>query len=105
MVKPADRSREGERLHKQSANIRADSLRIQIMAVDAFCSVAEVQLRWYSLEEARTTAAKIRRAMSEIDFHLREPGHVSGPAAQELRDRYIKLSARVRQIENSIHQT
>lgn len=102
MEEHENQSSECDRLRRQSLKIRADSLGTRIMAVGAFCSVAEVQLRWYSLAEARTTAAKIRHAMSEIDFHMREPGHIVGPAAVELWDRYNKLQVKVQQIERSI---
>ena len=93
---------EHRRLCQESAKIRADAIRIRILAVHAFCSVAESNFRWGSPIGAQTALAIVRERVSEIEFHLREPGHISMASADELSTRLTQLKARIEQIEKSM---
>jgi hypothetical protein len=91
--------REHRRLCERSRAIRADAIRTRILTVHAFCSVAESQIQRQSSQEARSSLEKIHHAVAEIDFHLREPGHVSSAAAHALREELTRLEIRIRHVE------
>ncbi len=93
---------EHRRLRQESAKIRADAIRIRILSVHAFCSVVESNLRWGSPNNAEAALAVVRGRVCEIEFHLREPGHISVASADELSQRLIQLKLRIEQIENSM---
>ena len=94
-----DQIGEHRRLRQESAKIRADAIRIRILTVHAFCSFAESYLRWGSPNGAEAALAVVRGRVSEIEFHLREPGHISMASADELSQQLIQLKARIEQIE------
>jgi hypothetical protein len=94
--------RDHKRLCQESAKIRADSIRIRISSGHAFCAIAESRLRYGPWSEARTALVVIRERVSEIDFHLREPGHVSTTDANELWELLMRLEVRIQGIEESM---
>lgn len=90
---------EHRRLCQESAKIRADAIRIRMLAAHAFCSVAESNFRWGSPNRAQTTLAMVRARIAEVEFHLQEPGHVSMVYADDLRKRLSQLKERMEDIE------
>jgi hypothetical protein len=96
---------EYRRLCQESAKIRADSIRIRILSGHTFCAVAESRLRYASWSGAQDMLAVIRERVSEIDFHLREPGHVLPADADRLRRLLIQLEERIQGIEKSMESS
>jgi hypothetical protein len=102
MPRTEDLIREHKRLSQESARFRADSIRTRILAVHAFCSVAESKLRWASPADAEDILATIRARVSEIDYHLREPEHIPAASVAALRILQAELEARIRRIEKAM---
>jgi hypothetical protein len=93
---------EHKQLCREAEMIRADSIRIRMLAAHAFCSVAEARFKWGSPQHARSTLDIVRTRVAELEFHLREPGHVSAMYADELWRRLNQLKERVEKIEESM---
>lgn len=95
--------RECKRLCEESARYRTESIRARIMAARALCEVAETRLQWGSRVETETILAKLHRRVAEIDFHLREPGHIPISATGELRNLLMGLEAKLQRIEKRLN--
>jgi hypothetical protein len=102
MANLEDVTRNNIRLRQQSEKLRAEAIRTRIQAAHAFCSVAESKLRLALPGGVENILTTVRKRIAELDFHLREPGHLSPESVGDLRRMLDQLDARKRRIEKSM---
>lgn len=93
---PAD----SQALVQQAVSLRVNSLRTRIMALDAFCAVAQSELELNRLNKANRSMERIRHAVEEIEHRLREPQEVPANAAGELHALLEKTNPQIEKLEN-----
>src|SRR5579875_2180457 len=86
---------ENRKIRAQARALRARTVRTRIEVIETFCGVAETHLRLNALHQASISLEKIRRAVSEVEFHLNEPNHLSEVNARELRAFLQTLKPRI----------
>lgn len=86
-------------LLRQAVSLRVSSLRTRIMALDAFCAVAQSELEMNRLEKAGRSMQRIRHAVEEIELHLQEPQHVPESAVAELQALLQRAKPRIETLE------
>jgi len=85
---------------QQAASLRVSSLRTRIMALDAFCAVAQSELELNRLNKANRSMKRIRHAVEKIEHHLQEPQDVPADAAGELHALLAKTNPQIEKLEN-----
>lgn len=84
---------------QQADSLRVSSVRIRIMALDAFCAVVHSELKLNRLSQAKRSMKRIRHAVEEIEHHLQEPRDVPESAVTELQALLQKAKPRIEMLE------
>lgn len=90
-------------MRAESARIRAESIRVRIAAVHAFCSVLETEARWRSPENAQEMMSRVWRAVGVLKQHVAEPKLVSAESAGELLHALAALEERAVRIHEALY--
>lgn len=97
-----DLAHERARLHRESASLRYEAIRTRILVLPSWCAIAETCLAGHSTDQARAILTRIRRAFTEIEYHLGRPEHVTASAAGSLWPMLRGIEPRIRELERRI---
>ncbi len=93
---------EMSRLHIAAAQARLRVIESQLSLGLTLCAVAETEILYGRIGEARRVTEKVRRAVDSARYHIDEPNHVPASSTADLRDQLAKLKKRLAAVESKI---
>jgi hypothetical protein len=87
-------------LHSVAAQTRLQAIETQLSLHFTLCEMAQTEVRYGQISEARKLIAKVRHQAAEIRFHINEPKHIPADSKAGLLKQLAQLQTRVDETES-----
>jgi hypothetical protein len=84
------------------AQERAEAIRQRISAGHTLLTLANTELQYSRVDQAKALLKRLRHLVEEVDFHLNEPKHVPATELEELRASLKNLDSKITALGESL---